>query len=280
MSEQPKAASVHGTGLITLRRTPSTLLMKHVLHAKEATLELGLLSLQKQSDASGEWLRGLKADRIEFGEASFSLEGDQDPMSQIRAQSHKQIALLTGAPQPASREREVHRVVTAIWNIEALSAEQILVFTDRLEFELSLDEPEPETTAPITEWSTPAEQMQSIMAAMEQSGQNDGKPQLIYLSRLSDTDREAAIRQGIVLAREHADRLARAADGRLGRVTYLSENLRDASLTRQSLMLSRQKCMGMLAGSQYELKENEIVSDDPRSVEFFVEVTCHYEVEF
>ena len=45
-------------------------------------------------------------------------------------------------------------------------------------------------------------------------------------------------------------------------------------------MLSRQKCMGMLAGSQYELKENEIVSDDPRSVEFFVEVTCHYEVEF
>lgn len=277
MSEQPKPASVHGTGVITLRRTPSTLLMKHVLHAKEATLELGLRSLQKQSDAAGEWLRGLKADRIEFGEASFSLEGDQDPMSQIRAQTQMQMALMTGAAEPPSQEREVYRVVTAIWNIEALSTEQILVFTDRLVFELSLGEAESEAPTPLTPWSTPAESIQSIITSMEQE---KVKPQLLYVSRLSDADREAAIRQGIALARERAQRLARAADGRLGRLTYLSENLKDAALTRPTLMISRQKCAGMLAGSQYELQENEIVSEDPRSVEFFVEVSCHYEVEF
>lgn len=48
---------------------------------------------------------------------------------------------------------------------------------------------------------------------------------------------------------------------------------------RHDKLMERQRCAALLAGSSYDLRENEIVSDDLRSAEFTVSVNVTYSLE-
>jgi hypothetical protein len=186
-------------------------------------------------------------------------------------------------PPSGTAEQKPHGVcvvLTAIWDVAAMSAEEILVLVDRLRFEVADDTTE-ETDGPdpLPPWASPEEQMQAMVTQMQEPPADDDTPQFVFISRLSDEQRERALSEAMNRARQNAERLARAAGLNLGTpqmLHHMASGFMDTS--RPDKMMDRQRCLGLLAGSSYDLGEHEIVSDDLRAAEFTISVNVSYSV--
>lgn len=276
----PSQTTISCMGAVTVRQRPALLLMKVRLRASEPTLELGLATLKKQGEATSQWLKRLGADRVDFGEPHFADQADTDPIQKMRAMAAKSLRKRPASGNQDERPHGVCVVLTAIWPVAAMSAEEILVLVDRLRFEAAEDSDEVEAPDALPPWASPEEQMQAMMTQMQQPPAADDSPQFVFISRLSEEYREKAIAEAVARARHNAERLARAAGLRLGPLQllhHMSGGLMDSS--RPDKLMDRQRCLGMLAGSSYDLGEHEIVSDDLRSAEFTISVNANYSVE-
>lgn len=276
----PPSTTISCSGAVTVRQRPALLLMKVRLRAAEPTLELGLAKLKKQGEATSQWLKRLGAERVDFGEPHFADQADTDPIQKMRAMAAKSLRKRPASGASEERPHGVCVVLTAIWPVAAMSAEDILVLVDRLRFEVAEeDSDEAEAPEALPPWASPEEQMQAMMTQMQQPADDD-TPQFVFISRLGEEQREKAIAEALARARQNAERLARAAGLRLGPLQmlhHMSGGLIDGS--RPDKLMDRQRCLGMLAGSSYDLGEHEIVSDDLRSAEFTITVSANYSVE-
>lgn len=274
----PPRTHVNTTGLVTLRQRPSLLLMTVPLRATEATLELGLTKLKKQCEAASQWLQRLNAVRVEFGEPHFAAQANKDPLKQMRAVTAQALARRSGKPASGERRREVRVVLTAAWDIGALTAEETLVLVDRLQFEAADDPGVDHAAEEPAAWSSPEEQLHNIMAQMAEPV-NDHAPQFLFVAQLSEEQLEKAAAEGFLLARRDAERLARAMGGRLGPLVSLHCSADVTGSGRADKLMERQRCGALLADSAYNLGEHEVVSDDPRSAEFTFRVQVSYQVD-
>jgi hypothetical protein len=66
---------------------------------------------------------------------------------------------------------------------------------------------------------------------------------------------------------------------RLGKLCSVHSGVGGLDQGRPDKLMNRQRCGALLAGSSYDLGEQEIVSDDPRSAEFTVSVNVNYYLE-
>jgi hypothetical protein len=272
--------SISTTGTVTVRQRPSLLLMKVRLRATEPTLELGLAKLKAQCEAASQWLRRLGADRVEFGEPHFDDQTDKDPVTKMRVVAARAMGKHLGAAAPAPRQRGVNVVATAVWPIEALSADETLVLLDRLRFEAAEDAgPAEAAEEPPPSWASPEEQMREMMARMQQPPEDDRTPQFLFVFRLAEEQAEKATAEAFSRAHRNAERLARAAGLRLGGLTSLHYSHGAGGENRPDKLMERQRCAALLAGSSYDLREHESVSDDPRPAEFIVSVTAGHWLE-
>src|SRR5262245_24187717 len=169
----PSRTTVSASGAVTVRQRPSLLLMKVRLRAAEPTLELGLSKLKAQCDAASQWLKRLGALRVEFGEPHFDDQTDKDPMTRMRVAAARAMGKRPGPPPTANRERGVNVVATAVWQIEALSADQPLVLLDRLRFEAAEDAGSAEAAEETPSWASPEEQIREMMTRMQQLPEDD-----------------------------------------------------------------------------------------------------------
>lgn len=265
--------TVSTQGTVTVRQRPAVLLMKVRLRATEPTLELGLTRLKAQGEAARQWLSRLGAERVACGEPHFDEQIDKDPLTKARAATAKAIGRhLPGAAAAGDGKRGVNVVVTAQWPIAALSAEQTLVLVDRLRFEAAADSGTAEAAEEPPAWATPQEQMQALMAQMQQPPVDDGTPQFLFIARLDDEQLERAVAEAFARAVRNAERLARAAGLRLGPLTALNHVYGRPGEGRADLLLERQRCAALLASMAVELGEHDLVSEDLRAAEFVVTV--------
>ena len=86
----------------------------------------------------------------------------------------------------SERKREVIVVLTALWHIAAMSAEETLVFVDRLQFEAASDAGAVEPVEEFPPLATPEEQVQEMMAQMAEPPAVDRAPQFLFIAQLSD----------------------------------------------------------------------------------------------
>jgi hypothetical protein len=270
---------VMSSGTVTVRQRPSLLLMKVPLHAAEATLELGLTRLKKQCEAASQWLKRLDALRVEFGEPHFAGQADTDPLKQMRAATALALGQATAKKPSGERKRDVNVVLTALWDIAAMSAEQTLVFVDRLQFEAAPDAGAAEPAEETQPWATPEEQVHRFMAHIAQPPADDRAPQFLFIAQLSEEQLAKASAEAFTLARQNAERLARTVGMRLGKLGFVHYGVGAPEITRADKLLQRQRCGALLAGTSYDLGEHEIVSDHPQSAEFTVKVDVHYQLE-
>src|SRR5262245_11678536 len=119
--------TVSSTGAVTVRQRPSLLLMKVRVRAAEATLELGLARLTEQCESTSRWMSRLGAVRVECGEPHFADQAEQDAATRARSAAARAMRKLTPGAKPARHERGVRGVLTAVWEIGSLSAEETLV---------------------------------------------------------------------------------------------------------------------------------------------------------
>jgi hypothetical protein len=281
MAETERARTTVGaSGTATVRQRPALLLMKLRLRAAAATLELRLARLQKQCEVTTQWLKRLGAIRVEFGEPHFA-----DQASNLAAAlPMMRAAALALGNQPAEaaeeRNRDVAVMMTALWNVAAMSAEETLVLVDRLRFEAAPEASTPEASEDSPQWTTPEENFHEIMTQIiQQQAAADGAPQFLFIARLGEEQLQAAYAEAFSRARQHAERLARAAGMRLGKLAMVQSSDGALDQTRPDKFMDRQRCVALLAGSSYDLGEHEMVSDDPRAAEFTISVNVSYSLE-
>jgi hypothetical protein len=279
MADAQSQPRVQSSGTVTVRQRPSLLLMTIPLHAAEATLELGLTSLKKQCEAASRWLTRLDAIRVEFGEPHFADQAGKDPLNPMRAAAARTLGQPAAKDPSSERKRDVNVILTAIWDISAMSAEEILVFVDRLQFEAATDADAAEPAEETQQWQTPEEQFRGFMAQMAQPPTEDRAPQFLFIARLSEEQWTKASAAAFTLARQNAERLARTAGMHLGKLGHIHYGTVGPPMGRTDKIMSQQRCGAILARSSYEVRENEIISDYPQSAEFTVTMHVQYQME-
>jgi hypothetical protein len=270
-------ASVSTAGSATVRQRPGLLLMKVKLRATEATLELGLASLKKQRDATAQWLRRLGAIRVDAGEPHFADQTDKKPVVQAMAAA-RALTGRAGAKAANEQKREVIVVLTAAWDVAALSGEETLLLVDRLRFEAATESRAPAPEEPPT-WASPEEQIRNMMAQIQAPPADDGAPQILFVARLTGEALEQAFGTALAVASANAERIARAAGMRAGELRSVHSTLNGMMTTRTDKIMERQRCGLLLAGCAHELGDDEIVSDDPRPAEFTITVNATFSLE-
>jgi hypothetical protein len=279
MSEAARTTHVNGQGVVKLKQAPSILLMKQHVYATEATLELGLANVKKKCASAVRWLQGLGAMQVDFGEPFFgnAASASSDPMKHMREMAAR-MGQMTGAPAPDTRKRELHIILTALWDITGKSAEERLVFLDRLQFEASSDtsSEEPENERSI---GAPEEQIQAMLVAMTKPTQNDYQPQFLFISKLDDARHLAASKEAVTIAFRQAGRLADGLGATSSKLASVHYNQHYSDAVRTDRMMEQQRCSAILSGTSYVLGENEQASEDPRSAEFTVCVGAMFLVD-
>jgi hypothetical protein len=285
VSNRPRP-TVSGSGSATVRQRPSVLLMLIRLRTCEATLELGLARLKERREATERWLGRLGAARVDCGEPHFDDQANTDPVAKMRALAGRAGRAARKKP-PGSDDRPdrgVNAVVTGAWDIAALSPEEVLVLVDRLRFEAAGDAgagESPDEPPPWEAQDDPVQQQiqQMVLAQLQPAAGPDRGPQFLFVSRLGDEEREAAVAEAFARARRNAERAALAAGRRFGDPASLHVTAGHAAEIRPDRLLDRQRCAALLAGSTYELGEYESASDDPRPGEFTVTVNAGFALE-
>ena len=276
--------TTYGTAI--LRKRPSLLLMKMTLHAAEATLELGLANIKKQCEAASRWLQRLNADQIEFGEPHFAIPFDGDPMRHaklIAAATTRKIEPFGSKSPTAEPKRDVHMILTAMWNIDSMSAEETLIFFDRLRFEATTIDATPnESPLEPPAFTSPEEQVCEMIATMAQIAEppkENLQPQFLFIARLPQEQLVHATHEAISQAREQAEKLAESMEMRLGTLINIHQNYSASISTRTDQVMERQRCGAILAGSSFVPEEHDIISEDPRSAIFRISVMASYCME-
>src|SRR5262245_14618259 len=270
--------TVNSSGAVTVRQRPALLLMKTPVLADESTLELGLTKLKAQCEATSRWLNRLGAVRVEVGEPHFADQGDRDPM--VKMQNLARRAARRRPAQASTRQRAgVRAVLTATWEIASMSAEEIIILLDRLRFEVAGDSNSTEAPDEPSQWAAPEEQLRDLMAQFQQPPVDDTAPVFLFVARLEAEQLEKAMAEAFSRARESAERLARAAGLRLGPLATVFANPHAPDPARSYKLIEQQRCMSLLDGCSYELRDNECVSDDPRTTGFIVSVNVSYYLE-
>jgi hypothetical protein len=269
-----------GSGSATIWLRPSLLLMKFPLKAAEATLELGLAKLKGQREAAAAWLRRLGAVRVEFGEPHFAEQAEVDPVVKMQALSAKAMRKLAPEAAPApSPGRAVRVVLTALWDVAAMSAEETLTLLDRLRFETTADVPPEEAAEGPASWANPEDQLRAIFSHFAQLVPDTVTPEFLFLSRPGEDALEKATAEAFAAARHSADRLARAAGMTLGALVSALYRVSTVPDNRPHRVMERQRSATLLAGTAYDLREDEVASDDPRPVDVSVSVNVTYYLE-
>jgi hypothetical protein len=266
--------TVNTNATASVRLRPALLLMLVRVRAAEATLELGLAEVKQRCADAARRLTRLGAARVEAGEPHEDDRADPDPMARMRAAATPRLPRPADAPLP--ERRGVNITLTATWDIAALSAEEVLVLVDRLRFDAAADADPTDPPPDPPPWSGPEEQLRSIVTQMAEPPPADRSPKFLYVARPSDEQLARATAEAYRVARRRAERLAHSAGRRLGELTSLS-SLADGADGRADRLVERQRCAALLAASSYDLREGEVVSEDPRAagVTIFVHAT-HY----
>ncbi len=280
--DTPVRTYISTNGQVTIRQRPTRLLMHVVLYAVEATLELGLKKLRQKGEAASRWLERLNAAEIRLGEPFFmEMANHKDPMQ--RAQQMAARAMGRRVPKRSSsvRKSEVNMVLTAVWDIASLSAEQTLVLLDRLRFEVGdAEDVDAEAVAENDRWPMPEDLLQEMVEQFNQSSENERSPEFLFITRLDDDRREQAIAEAFTQAQAQAEFFAQAVGRRLVHEPHLIQwGVDIRAFHRPDRMQNRHRLGALLSECSYDLDENEVVSDDPRSAEFPIRIGASYYLE-
>jgi uncharacterized protein YggE len=237
------AGVVQGSGNHVVKRMPDTVRVYLQVSAKGKTLEEALGNLKKRTDAIREQVPKLggKADTVKFSPPDKTDSSQQQQMIETLRRQMGNERVPKGLATPTSVT--VNSMLTADWPLTADSAEKLLMEADKLQKKIvdadlaGVKAAEKEMSAEEREM---AEEMQTMVR--DRFGGNDnmpkpGTPNLSYVARLSEADRDAAMAEAFKKARASAERLAKAAGIRLGslaHVTGMSNN--SQSNTRAMIM--------------------------------------------
>jgi hypothetical protein len=96
---------------------------------------------------------------------------------------------------------------------------------------------------------------------------------------LSDAQQIQATREAYLKAQAEAEKLAKSLGKKLLEPSFVHPTFNSRTSGNSQRLMKHQRCLELLEDCSYYLQEDEIISDDPRSVEFQVNFSLHYYCE-
>lgn len=272
MTDAKHTATVSTHGTETFQLKPKLMLMLLRIRATAATLELSLENVRQQCMESTQRLMRLGAIQVDAGEPHEDERAETDPTARIRATLRPRLPRLPDAPLP--QRPGINVLLTARWNIEAKSAEDVLVLIDQLRFDSAAHVEPAEDPVVAPSWKAGGEDYLSLLSKMHDSPPIDLKPQFLFISRADEVQLSEATARAYQRSKRAAERLAKAAGKQLGELKSLSIT-GGAAESRPDHIISKQQVAAILSASSYDLQPEEHVSDDvrPADVSFSVHAT-------
>lgn len=263
------------TATATLKQPPSFVLLSGLLGANAPTLNLAIDQLGAKCEATRGWLQRLDATEICFYEPRFPEQVEPSPLHMVRRRQ--------GAAGPKKGgQRTVQKRFTALWSVEGKTADEMLIFADRLLFEATEeDDAPPEVVADPSEvdWESP-EAMGRYMSEMTDHMQTQLEPKeadmnLMFLARLSTEQQQALLREAGDIARKDAVEIAAATGNVLGELHSI-DRYDHHRIARKNIENWAQS-LSFVNEIPYGDSDFEILSFGPRRVSFDVKLTTSFE---
>ena len=267
--------TVSGMGTVTVRQKPTLLRMTVQLSEKAGTLKEALANLKDRREAALLQLEqmGAAEDAVQVTEPMFS-SGLTDQQKQMQRRMLMQRARGGRVPRGLKVPPSVTVAVelTAAWPLDTTDHERLLAFCHDLQTKIAAADlaglNEPKQLSP--EEQELAEESQE--ASMYGSGDEDkpGEPKFVYVGKISEEERQQAMKQAFAKAKAQAERVATAAGAELGKLSSLSGTTNNTGVDNDYATMyrfMRQARMVSTADS-----ENEAISPTPDAVNFQIVV--------
>ena len=269
--------TVTALGKATVRRRPSRLVMVGSISGNGTTLQLSLEDVAKKKQSTTNWLYGLKAEEINYGEPRFPDQVEPNPYTAIQ----RRRQLRKGKAKTSFVNRIVLVTYSAIWSIEEMTSDEIMIFSDRLRFESANDE-SPATKQDVqTEEPTKRdfeldipgvdemlEMQRDMMSELEKPPAENRETYFLFLSRLPQPDVEKAVNNACQDARSKASIMAKAVGKKIGELNSVSSFTADTAGRLSIGKIHREQFMPMLQEVYLGDDNNEIFSENPKAAEF------------
>jgi uncharacterized protein YggE len=227
-AQEPEPAGVSGEGTVTLERPASRMRMTIELSEKGPTVKEALAKLSERREAAKLLLQTLDAAKqsIKFAKPGLAAEDDSQ-RRQMEAMLQERISRGGRVPKGLQMAKSVtvNCTLTAEWPLPEMNEEDLLVRTKELQDKI--------TAADLAGLKEPKErtpeeaELEEELAAMssdryyDDSEAKPGEPAFVYLASISETELDKAMEEAFGKAKLKADRLARAAGGKLGELATL-----------------------------------------------------------
>jgi hypothetical protein len=166
--------------------------------------------------------------------------------------------------------------LTAEWPLDTTDHERLLAFCHDLQTKVVAADlaglNEPKQLSPEEQESAEESQEPTIYGSDEE--QKPGEPKFVYVGKISEADRQQALKQAFSEAKNQAQRVAAAAGAELGKLSSLSGTAGNAGADNDyaaMYQLMRQARMASTADS-----ENEAISPTPDAVNFQIVVQATF----
>ncbi len=272
------------TGHGIVFQEPSELILLGLLEADDATLELAINALDQRKKALAQWLSDLHAEEVLFGDVRFSDQTEADPLASSQKLVSKQLAMATGQKLPEENaKRTVVVSYTASWPLEQLNSLETLVLVDRIRFEAEnlvcgpdSSEQQDSATSP-SRWPSTPEDISAMVSAMAVPP-SEPKTLVFFSTRLSESNRQAALRDAIQQAQKRAQDIADAANGTLGPVVSIHSTGSETNFNLASKRFQRMQQNPLWQEVPQRSESDQVFCESPRQVEFQCSVHVTYEL--
>jgi uncharacterized protein YggE len=286
-------ATVSGNGEAKVKQSPTLLRMYLQLVGRGKTLEEALTALKDRREAAVAKLETLKGKASSVTFSAPALNADSNSQ---RRRMELMVAQRMGrgkkAPKPVKPPVIVTTMLTADWPLEAGASEKLLLAAGTLRQQVKdadlggtkeSDKLSPEEQEMAEEM---ADQSNLAVAYGPETEQADpGQPQMLFVAKLADKDRQAATVEAFTKAKAQAAELAKAAGMHLGRLTSLGGGGAGGTMDWNQTdpygngvytqYMQRMMSTGRMPGAQ----RDEAVAPAPDALEFDFTVTATFALE-
>jgi len=281
---------IAGTGTVTLRRAPAELRMHVELLGKGKTMDEALARLKDRREAALAQLEALKADKasIKFTSPSLS-KADSARQRQFEAMVRQRITS-RGRPAPKGlklpQSVAVSVTLTANWPLSAGDPEKQLLEAHTLQEKLKAADlgGSKEAQKPSPEEEEAAEEMAEMTHMGGEENVPPGTPHFVYVARVSKEDRDKALAEAFVKAKDQAGRLAQAAGVSLGPLVGLSgsgggqSSYGDDGMGSYRYGSYMQRLMMQQSQTGEDAQSDEAFASDPNALVFNFYVVATFDI--
>jgi uncharacterized protein YggE len=223
---------IAGTGTVTIERMPDGMRMNITLSAKGKDLKEALAAMKDRIEAAKTQVASLGADKASLKVESPKLTAEDSNM-QRRQMEMMMMERMRGGPGGARKPKKeekppvnISSTLTASWPLKAKEPEELLIAATAIQEKIKAADLGGLKDVKLSpEEEEAMEEMEaSGYSQYSEEGPKPGEPSFHFYTAISDAEREKALAEAFVKAKERAARVAKAAGAELGKLASLNEN--------------------------------------------------------